>query len=240
MRLLLDESGSSAPGALLDASALARVYAAPPGPWLRVNFVSTLDGAATGADGRSGSINTEADGVVFDLLRRLSDVVLVGAGTVRAEGYERLREQDGGARPLAVVSNSARMPPALLEPAPHRGAALLVTCAAAPPEALSAARDAMGDDAVLICGDHEVDLRQVRGALEARGMPHVLSEGGPSLFRSMLTAGVVDELDLTWAPRIVGGEHPRITSREPLDVSLRPMAMVEADGTVMGRWRVLA
>ena len=213
MRLLLDESGSSAPGALLDASALARVYAAPPGPWLRVNFVSTLDGAATGTDGRSGSINTEADGVVFDLLRRLSDVVLVGAGTVRAEGYERLREQDG--------------------------AALLVTCAAAPQEAVSAARDAMGDDAVLICGDHEVDLRQVRGALEARGMPHILSEGGPSLFRSMLTAGVVDELDLTWSPRIVGGEHPRITSREPLDVSLRPMAMVEADGTVMGRWRVL-
>jgi riboflavin biosynthesis pyrimidine reductase len=240
MRLLLDESGSAAPGTILEPESLARVYAPPPGPWLRVNFVSTLDGAATGADGRSGSINTAADGVVFDLLRRLSDVVLVGAGTVRAEGYQRLREQDGGARPLAVVSNSARMPPALLAPAPHRGGALLVTCAAAPPEALSVARDALGRDGVLICGDDRVDLREVRRALEGRGLPHILSEGGPSLFRSMLVAGVVDEVDLTWAPRLIGGEHPRIADGHPLDVALRPMAMVEADGTVMGRWRVLA
>ena len=137
MRLLLDESRSHTPGEVLDEDALAEVYAPPSKPWLRVNFVSTLDGAATGANGRSGSINTEADGVVFHLLRRLSDVVVVGAGTVRTEGYQRLGEEDGGALPLAVVSNSARMPGALLAPAPGRGPALLITRADAPPEALA-------------------------------------------------------------------------------------------------------
>src|SRR3954464_1645111 len=77
----------------LDDDTLARLYAYPPldggESWLRVNFVSTLDGAATGADGRSGSINTGADREVFALLRALADVVVVGAGTARAEGYRR-------------------------------------------------------------------------------------------------------------------------------------------------------
>ena len=88
MRILLGGEGSPAPGTVLDEPALERLYAVPAGrSWLRVNFVSSLDGAVTGADGRSGSINTPADHRVFRLLRRLSDVVVVGAGTVRAEGY---------------------------------------------------------------------------------------------------------------------------------------------------------
>lgn len=239
MRLLLDESRSHRPGDVLDEGALAEVYAPPATPWLRVNFVSTLDGAATGANGRSGSINTEADGVVFHLLRRLSDVVVVGAGTVRTEGYQRLGEEDGGALPLAVVSNSARMPGALLAPAPGRGPALLLTRADAPPEALAEARDALGEEAVLVCGESAVDLVAARAALESRGLTRILAEGGPSLLGAMLEQGVVDELDLSWAPRLVGGDGPRIVRSAALDVALAPMAMVEAEGTVMGRWRVL-
>ena len=59
-------------------------------PWLRANMVTTLDGSATGADGRSGGINTEADHVVFELLRAQSHAVVVGAGTLRDEGYSSL------------------------------------------------------------------------------------------------------------------------------------------------------
>lgn len=240
MRLLLDETGTLAPGTSVDPDALARLYAPPAVEWLRVNFVSTLDGASSGADGLTGSINTDADHIVFDLLRRLSDVVLVGAGTVRAEGYQRLREEDGGAPPLAVVSNSGRMPPALLSPAPDRGGALLITREAAAAEHLAEARNALGDDAVLVCGHDEVDLSEARRALASRGLRRVLSEGGPSLFGALLAAGAVDELDLTWVPALVGGgARARITAGPDLDVSLAPMAMVESEGTVMGRWRVL-
>ena len=66
---------------------LAELYAAPADPWLRVNMVETLDGAAAGESGRSGSINNAVDRVVYDQLRALADAVLVGAGTARAEGY---------------------------------------------------------------------------------------------------------------------------------------------------------
>ena len=91
MRLLLshDDLGRWSPGrgGAMDSEALALAYAYPQlcaeQTWVRANFVSTLDGAATGADGRSGSINTGADREVFALLRALSDVVLVGAGTAR-------------------------------------------------------------------------------------------------------------------------------------------------------------
>ena len=54
---------------------------------VRSNFVATLDGSVQGLDGRSGSINTESDHEVFALHRGLADVILVGAGTVRDEGY---------------------------------------------------------------------------------------------------------------------------------------------------------
>lgn len=238
MRLLLDATGRHTPGESLDDAALADVYTPPEGPWLRANFVSTLDGAATGANGRSGSINTEADGVVFRLLRRLSDVVVVGAGTVRTEGYTRLGADDGGPLPLAVVSNSAKVPEVLLTPEEGRGDVLLVTHHGAPSDALTAARGALGTDNVLLCGDDAVDLQEVRRRLEERGMPRVLTEGGPSLLGAMLAAGAVDELDLTWAPAVVGGEHPHIVHAPDLDVALSPLALVEQDGTVMGRWQV--
>jgi riboflavin biosynthesis pyrimidine reductase len=59
----------------------------PEGEWLRVNFVATVDGSAQGSDGRSGTINNDVDVAVFQQLRRTADVILVGAGTARAEGY---------------------------------------------------------------------------------------------------------------------------------------------------------
>jgi riboflavin biosynthesis pyrimidine reductase len=74
--------------------------------------------------------------------------------------------------------------------------------------------------------------------LEDRGFRSILSEGGPSLFGAMLEAGVVDEVDLTWAPTLVGGGPGRIISGPGVDVALEPMLLLEEDGTVLGRWRV--
>jgi riboflavin biosynthesis pyrimidine reductase len=59
----------------------------PEGEWLRVNFVASVDGSAQGSDGRSGTINNDVDVAVFQQLRRTADVILVGAGTARAEEY---------------------------------------------------------------------------------------------------------------------------------------------------------
>src|SRR5699024_10261627 len=111
----------------LDDDELARVYAYPdpaaPGRgWVRANFVSTLDGSATGPDRLTGSINTTPDRVVFALLRSLADVILVGAGTARAEGYRPpeadprwagIRVGRPSAPAMAVVTRSGLLPPLL-------------------------------------------------------------------------------------------------------------------------------
>ena len=90
-----------------DTDDLDELYAVPRLPWLRVNMVSSVDGAATGDSGKSGSLNNAADKVVFDHLRSVADVVVVGAGTARAEGY---RPTD---RPIVVVSRRDELPETL-------------------------------------------------------------------------------------------------------------------------------
>ena len=91
---------------------LEELYAAPRRPWLRVNMVGSVDGAATGESGRSGSLNNAADKRVFDHLRSTADVIVVGAGTARAEGY---RPTD---RPIVVVSRGGEPPETLRGAAP--------------------------------------------------------------------------------------------------------------------------
>lgn len=211
-----------------DGDDLRTLYAAPDEPWLRVNMVATVDGAATGDDGTSRSINTGADKLVFDLLRELADAVVVGAGTVRVEGYAV------GRKPLVVVSRTATVPPTQRDAA--RGAVLMATVAGAP--RLEEARDILGRDNVLVLGSHRVDLSRLKDELVLRGFRHLLSEGGPHLLRDLLDQGVADELDCTVVPRVVSGSHRRITDGPPVDVPLRLMTLAEQDGTLLARWFV--
>src|SRR3954467_87 len=95
-----------AEGALTDADVLA-AYPWPEGRrWVRAMMVTTLDGAAAGPDGLSGSISGEADKAVFDAVRREADAVIIGAGTMRAERYGPFRNR---AR-LAIVTRSLDLP----------------------------------------------------------------------------------------------------------------------------------
>jgi riboflavin biosynthesis pyrimidine reductase len=202
------------------------LYGVPSTPWLRVNMISTVDGAATGPDGRSGGINNAADRRVFDSLRRLCDAVVVGAGTARDEGYRDL------SKPLVLVSRSGALPPRLRDATP--GSVLMATCASA--EHLDETRAFLGEEQVLVLGQHRVDLAELKRTLAQRGFASLLSEGGPHLLRDLLAEGVVDELDLTVVPRVLAGEHPRITNGPPIDVPLRLWLLLEDDGTLLGRW----
>ena len=207
---------------------LAEAYAPLAEPWLRVNFVSTVDGAAQGGDGLSKSINNAVDKRVFDSLRRQADCLVVGAGTLREEGYDVPR------MPLVVVSRSGDVPETLR--AAPAGRILMATTASA--AGLSQARSLLGDDQVLVLGDDEVDLVGLKARLAERGWVDQLCEGGPGLFAAMLEAGVVDELCLTIVPRLLGGDHLRITAGADLDVALRPHSLLEQEGTLLGRWLV--
>jgi riboflavin biosynthesis pyrimidine reductase len=226
VRVLLDELSALRRGTTLDPGGLEAAYATPAGPWLRVNMVSTLDGAAAGADGRTGSINNAADHRVFHLLRSTADAIVVGAGTARTEGYGE------AAAPIVVVSRRGVLPDRLRSATP--GTVLLATCRGA--HGLAESRAVLGEEHVLVTGEDEVDLPALRAALHGRGLVRLLGEGGPSLLRALLAAGVVDELCATVVPRLVAGGSGRITAGPPLDVPARLGLLLEEDGTLLGRW----
>ncbi|MDT0330571.1 dihydrofolate reductase family protein [Nocardiopsis lambiniae] len=241
MRVLLNDlvPEAAAPGATVSDGTLAALYAHPEHR-TRANMVATLDGAGAGTDGLTGSINTSADREVYTLLRDLADVVLVGAGTARAEDYGRPgpRTRPGRTRcpELAVVSRSAAVPPSLAEAAPDRGGVLLITRRGAGEAALVRARDLLGADRVLVHGDAEVDLAAAVADLAARGLSRVLCEGGPSLLADMAAAGLLDELCLTTVPLLAGGDAHRIAVGAPAGLELVPRLILESEGTLLHRF----
>jgi riboflavin biosynthesis pyrimidine reductase len=212
----------------LDDRALCAHYAPLRTPWLRLNFVATTDGAVQGPDGRSKSINNSADKRVFDALRELADVIIVGAGTARAEGYRP------NPKPMVIVSRSGEVPPSLREG--RAGELLMATCSAAP--RLAETQEVLGGDDVLVLGEYTPDLTALREELVDRGFADLLCEGGPHLTRDLLAAGVVDEVCLTVVPRLIADVHLRMTAGPPVDIGLRLHALLEDDGTLLQRWTI--
>jgi riboflavin biosynthesis pyrimidine reductase len=225
----------------LDDAALTDAYRLPPGRSLRVNFVVSLDGAVS-VDGRSAPLGSPADQRVFTLLRALADGVLVGHGTAAAEGYGpitadsrvgRLRTALGrpATAPIVVVSRRASLRPGdRLAVAPT----VLVTCAATDPGRRAALADA--GVAVLVCGDDDVDLPTAVDRLADRGLEQLLCEGGPQLLRAALTAGLVDELDLSIAPALVGGGPGLLGDALPDLARLQLRQLLEEDGVLFTRY----
>ncbi|GII20454.1 pyrimidine reductase family protein [Planosporangium mesophilum] len=189
---------------------------------LRVNFVTSLDGAVT-LEGYSEGLSGPADKRVFALLRMLCDALIVAAGTLRHEGYgpvmldERARawrRQHGLAEyvPLVAVSRTLELGPALraLTAAPTRP--YVITCGTSPPSVRAALAEVAD---VIVCGDDDVDLAAARAELHERGLAHLLSEGGPLLLGGLTAADLVDDFCLTMAPLLAGAGAGRITAGPP-------------------------
>ena len=203
------------------------------GGGLRVNFVESIDGAAT-VEGRSGGMSDAADKRRFELLRRVADAVIVGAGTVRIEGYGPLRVSDASARWRAangmgehpvfvIVSRSLGLDPGSRIFTEARVRPIIVTTAAPNGAAARARFDGVAE--VIAVGDESVDLVAAVAELQRRGLTQLLSEGGPSLFGSLLAADLVDELAVTIAPQVNSGEATRIVRAAA--ESPRPMQLTE-------------
>lgn len=186
-------------------------------PRVRMNFVMSLDGAVT-VEGRSGGLGDASDHLAMQVIRTLADIVLVGAGTVRAEGYGGMRVDEADAawrrsrgladQPrIAVVSSRLDLAPEHPFFARATERPILVTHGAAP----AARRDALAEVCdVIECGHDAVDTGVMVRALAERGLPQVLCEGGPHLFGSLVEADLVDELCLSLSPTIVGGDAGRM------------------------------
>ena len=211
--------------ALFDPDLLRRVYRTGDRDalWIRLNFVSSIDGAAT-VGGLSEGLNDPWDLQVFETLRAMADVVVVAAGTVREEEYDGVyvpdahvawRKQQGlpDHPRLAIVTASGDLDPASapFDVDDRKQRPLVFAAETADPDSLRALQEVAE---VVVCGEVSggVDLQRMAAELAARGLHQVLCEGGPTLFGSLLAADLVDELCLTISPLLVGGRSRRITT----------------------------
>ena len=233
------------------ADLLAGLYAYPPGisadrPWVRANMISSADGAAE-LNGLSGGLGGPADRLLLQVQRCLADVILVGAGTARAEKYRParsspllagLRQGRAPTPPIAVLSARLDLDPdsPLLTQAPADARTIVLTSAAAPAERRAAvARHAR----VIVAGTDQVTASQAISALAGLGHARILSEGGPGLLAQIAALGQLDELCLTISPVLAGGHARRILAGglagdlpPGLPESLR-LAHVLADGAFL-------
>jgi riboflavin biosynthesis pyrimidine reductase len=230
----------------LDVDALAAHYAFPAESnttTVRANMVSSVDGAIT-VDGRSKPISGRDDWFLFGLQRALADVIVVGAGTARAEGYGpgRVRPEFGHLRKgagqseaptLALVSRSGDLDPN----GDYLGGsarAIVITC--------DASRDKLGAVSeradVIVAGDQDVDLGNAIRQLHDRGHYRVLSEGGPHLLGSLLDADMVDEMVTTLSPLLAGGDSGRMVAGASAGVrDLQLVGLLEAEGALFMHYR---
>jgi riboflavin biosynthesis pyrimidine reductase len=186
-------------------------------------MVSSLDGAIA-VEGRSQGLSNPNDTQVLLTLRDIADVILVGAGTVRDEGYGPPRK-DG--QRVAVVTNSGRVD--FASPLFTSGAGFLVC-----PENLP---DMPVD--TLRCGAQHVDLVQAVARLREKvpGVKLVQAEGGGMLNGALAAADLIDELNLTISPLLVGGPSPRLMAADPLhrDYDLAHL-LIDEQSFLFSRW----
>jgi riboflavin-specific deaminase-like protein len=210
-------------------------------PLVAMNFVATADGRAT-IEGRSGPIGSDVDTEMLVGLRMRCDALMVGAGTMRVERYGRLvtkdetrRRREGAGLPpeplMVLVSGRLDLPwdaPLFTE----GGEVLIFTASEAePPQTESSVE--------VVRHEGAVNLREaLRHLRRERGVRALLSEGGPHLHDQMQADGLVDDLFLTIAPKLSGGEAPRITEGPlPGVIDLELAWLLEAGGELFARYR---
>ncbi|MGZ4703706.1 MAG: dihydrofolate reductase family protein [Acidimicrobiales bacterium] len=190
------------------ASAAVQPPPEPASRWVTANMVAGL--------------SNDADRALFRALRAEADVVLVGAGTVRAERYGPVTltpaqtdaRVDAGRAPqppIAVVTRSLQLDwslPLFASSGPGPGRPLVITCSAGGAAAIETASE---HAEVVVVGDRSVDLAAALDELERRGFRRVLTEGGPALLGELVSLGLLDELRLTLAP-VIGGDPLPIAS----------------------------
>ena len=235
----------------VDDDRLSQLYAYPADLTrcvVRGNMITSLDGGAA-TDGTSGGLGGAGDRRVFRTLRELADVIVVGAGTARADNYSgaqmsvaqrgnRQRRGQSEVPPIALVTRSGRVERDWPVLAHTEVNPLVLTCDNAAAEAsarLSGAADVIACSAA---DPAEVDPAAMLAALADRGLRRVLCEGGPTLMGTFVEHGLLDELCLTTAPKLVGGSAPRIVTGpgHVLTGMRRGHLICDTEGYLYGRY----
>jgi riboflavin-specific deaminase-like protein len=234
---------------MVDVAALLSTLPAdlePPGdrPYTLANFVASADGRAS-VEGRSGGLGDDGDRAMFHGLREQVDAIIAGTSTLRAENYGRLlgkserrgRRRAAGreAEPLAcIVSRSGDVPTEIPLFAEPEARIVVYTTRAIDLSAAAAQVE------VVVLGDDELSLSEALRRLRTdHDVRTLLCEGGPTLFGALLGENLVDELFLTLAPKLAGGDdEPPITSGRTLDPPRELMIrwLLERNGSLYLRY----
>jgi riboflavin biosynthesis pyrimidine reductase len=178
---------------------------------VRANMIFSADGAAA-FGGRAGPLSCPPDQQQLREQRGYADVVLVGAGTVRAERYgpirlsdEQLAERHAAGRltlpPLAVVSQTGRLPDSMFTD-PNQRPILITSARAAEQHGLTTD----SRRSVLVAGEKTVEIATAVDTLRSHGMHRILCEGGPTLLHEIVEADLLTEICITVAPRLAGSQ----------------------------------
>jgi riboflavin biosynthesis pyrimidine reductase len=199
-------------------------YAVEGDRFVRLNMITTITGATAGADGTSNTITSRTDRFVLGAIRRNSDVILVGAETVRAEGYVLPKT----AR-LAIITSTGDLGGRLGSEGRDDRPPALVLC---PESAATEVRRLLGAAPVEIVpipsdGDR-LKPKTILAALHARGLSRVVCEGGPVLATQFVSSGVVDEVCVTVSPVLEPTRHPFLALTERADAQVAGMLVDEA------------
>ncbi|RLE23988.1 MAG: hypothetical protein DRJ50_05350 [Actinobacteria bacterium] len=195
-------------------------------PWVTLSMVASIDGS-TVVDGDSGPLSSPTDSAVLAQLRKLADIIIVGAGTVRGEGYGPPSKP--GQR-VGVITAHGSVD--LTTPLFTSGAGFIITTIDGPLKS--------DDVDFLRAGHGRVDL-----AAAIRQIPEldpsaaiVQAEGGATLNGALLEADLLDELNITTSPATVGGGGPRISARAPDHQNQFELAQLAIDqqSFMFSRW----
>lgn len=212
---------------------LLELYTPPTRRWLRTNLITTVSGSTVGSDGTSNSLTGGVDRRILGVIRELSDVVLVGAGSVRAEGYRVPRNST-----LAIVTSTGDL-------SGHAIAAddldrVVVVC---PSSASSEVEASVGRVRILALESALATVPAVAivGVLRASGFESIACEGGPSLVGQLAAVGLVDEFCQTTSPLLGGAAGSPLG---PQQLALWPVELTsmlaDDSGYLYARWAIRA
>jgi len=208
---------------------LAELYALAGPEVIRVNMIASVNGSAVGDDGSSESLSNRVDRKILGIIRRAADVVVVGAETVRREGYLSPAHST-----LAVVTSSGDLSGHRLEDSPLPP---LILCPADAAERVK--RELTGiPHTIALLESEDLDAEEIVHALRSAGLRSIVCEGGPTLAAAFIDAGVVDELCLTTSPRLHSPGTPMLGRVDAMPRATLEQLLVDDESTLYARWRL--
>jgi len=216
-----------------DRERLLELYRPPAAEWLRLNLITSVTGAASGSDGTSETLTNPADRRILGVIRELADVVLIGAESVRAEGYQQPRRSR-----IAIVTSSGDLAGNRLERTD--GPAPIVIC---PASAAERVNETITNAELLIvdAANGRISPTAIVDALRSASLPSIVCEGGPGLAAQLVDAGLVQEFCLATSPRIGGAPFPVLGDSAIAErtASLTGLLRDESSG-LYARWAISA